>query len=281
MSLCFDRVCIVGVGLLGGSIGLALRHAQAAHHIVGVGRVPEKLQMAQRLGAIDSYETDIATGAIDADLIIACTPVKTIPDTLRQGALAAPDAWLTDVGSTKQTIVEAVHSFGLQDRFIGSHPMAGSDKSGVQFADRDLFRAKTVILTPTELSHPDTRKTLEAFWQLLGAHTLCLDPAEHDRAVAQVSHLPHVVAAVLSRMTDRDLLPVAASGWASTTRVAAGDPELWRQILHENRFAIRESMRRFIDEWSRWEQCIESGDDAQLLLLLQEAQRIRSLSQFR
>jgi prephenate dehydrogenase len=195
--------------------------------------------------------------------------------------LAAPEAWLTDVGSTKQTIVEAVHSFGLQDRFIGSHPMAGSDKSGVQFADRDLFREKMVILTPTESSHPDTRKTLESFWQLLGARTLCLDPAEHDRAVAQVSHLPHVIAAVLSRMTDRDLLPVAASGWASTTRVAAGDPELWRQILHENRHAIRESMRRFIDEWSLWEQTIESGDDAQLLLLLQEAQRIRSLSQFR
>ena len=278
MSLLFDRVCILGVGLIGGSIGMALRERKLAKQVVGVGRNADRLIAAYKLGAIDSYETDLKLGAINADLVIACSPVQAIPQQLCEAAaVASRNVLLTDVGSTKRTIVEMVDSLGLTPRFVGSHPMAGSDKCGVENAAENLFEGRPVIVTPISSTSESNLVGIESFWEGVGARTIRMSPEVHDESVAQISHLPHLLAAALAKMTPVQLLDITAGGWGSTTRVAAGDPELWQQIIQENRMPILEAIRDFSLQWREWELTIEQKDDEKLLQLLRHAQQTRSL----
>ncbi len=277
----WDRVAIIGVGLIGGSIGLGLRQRNLARHVIGIGRRMETLRTAENRGAITEATTDLAAGVAQAELVIIGTPVQTIVDQVKQVAEAAKSGTLvTDVGSTKQSIVEGADralagALGLWTSFVGSHPLAGSERTGVEFARADLLEGRTVVVTPSEASKSDAVERVESLWQALGAKVVRMSPAEHDQAVAATSHVPHVVAAALAAATKQDYLPLTATGWADTTRVAAGDVELWRQILSDNRPHVLAQLREFEKFIAAYAAALERGDEAQLAHLLQQGKRHR------
>jgi prephenate dehydrogenase len=241
------RVAIFGVGLLGGSIGLALRSIAPDCRIVGYGHRLATLEQAREMTAIDEPTQDAAAAARGADLLILCTPVGIFSDLLRQIAPAVgKDAIVTDVGSTKRSVVRAGEESLLPNRgtFVGSHPMAGSEKRGVEFARADLFQGATCIVTPTAKTPQDAAEKVESFWKSLGMKLVRLSPDDHDRLVCDISHLPHVIAAALVAMQSDDALPLAGKGFLDTTRVAGGDGGLWRDILQDNRDNVADSLRR-------------------------------------
>ena len=165
----FERVCIIGVGLLGGSIGLALHRKRLAKHVVGVGRTTSRLDSAMQRGAIDEATDDLLIGAKDADLVIACVPIQAIVDSLEVAAkVARPDAMLTDVGSTKQTIVKAARGRLSDQQFLGSHPIAGGHHSGVEHATGNLLDSAMVVMTPTEDTCQDLLGRMTQFWESMG-----------------------------------------------------------------------------------------------------------------
>jgi prephenate dehydrogenase len=252
-------VCIVGVGLLGSSIGLALRQRGLAQRVVGVGTHRGRLTVAQRLGAIDQGTCELTEGVAAADLVVGCTPVLRLPELLVAAARAAPsDCLLTDVGSTKERLVATVEERIGGDRFLGAHPLAGGNSSGPESGRADLFEGRQVILTPTPNTGSDCRRQVERFWRDLGGEIRVMSAAEHDAAVAITSHLPHLVASALATATPESLLPLVAAGWLDTTRVAAGEPEMWRQILAENRQHVLPAMKNFATIWGQWVSALEA-----------------------
>lgn len=271
----FNRAVIVGVGLLGGSVGLALRARGLAHHIVGWGRREKSLQQALQLGAVDAIETDLLNACRDADLVVVCTPVQCVaPQVLTCLDLIAAGGMITDVGSTKQSICDELTGRG-DASFCGSHPLAGSEKSGVEFASPELFNGRLTVVTPTAQTCPELAQRTEAFWQSLGSRTLRMSPQEHDCGVARTSHLPHLVAAALAAGTPDALLPLAASGWCDTTRVAAGGVEMWRQILQQNRLPVLDALEQFTASLEIWIEALRRDDAEQIeqLLLAGKQQR--------
>ena len=272
------RVVIVGVGLLGGSIGLGLRKRKLAEEIIGVGRTSESLEQAVALGAIDHFSLDLEYSAADADAVIVCTPVQSVAEhALRALPLLASSGWVTDVGSTKLHICQKLDT-ATAGPFCGSHPLAGSDRSGVQFADPELFNGRLTILTPTEFTQPETLERTRRLWETLGSRTQVMTPADHDEAIAKTSHLPHVIAACLAAHTKPEHLPLTATGWADTTRVAAGNVEMWQQIISDNRSAILESLRDFRGSLDEWIDTIDAADDHNLVKLLENAKHNRTVT---
>ncbi len=233
----WDTIAIVGVGLIGGSIGLAVRERGIARRVVGIGRREAALAEALRLGAVDAISTDMAGGVGQADLVVICTPVERIVEHVRQAAAACPaGAIITDAGSTKGAIVAALdNSLPRGVRFVGSHPLAGSEKTGCTSARADLFKDRVAVVTPGNGTTDSDVELIEGFWRALGMRIIRMSPADHDAALASTSHLPHVVASALAAATDEKTLPLVASGWLDTTRIAAADAELWRQIFLDNR----------------------------------------------
>jgi prephenate dehydrogenase len=243
----FNRVCIFGVGLLGGSIGLALRSVSPGTRIAGFGHRAKTLDAALRTGAIDESFADPADAARGADLLILCTPVGTFQDLLRRAAAALSSSCiLTDVGSTKRSAVGFAESIlgDTAGRFVASHPMAGSEKRGIEFARADLFQGARCITTPTARTDPLVLARVESFWESLGMQVMRLSPENHDRLVCDISHLPHAVAAALVSMQPDRALPLAGKGFLDTTRVAGGDGGLWRDILLDNRDNLSDSILR-------------------------------------
>jgi prephenate dehydrogenase len=240
------RLSILGVGLLGGSIGLALKSITSSCKIVGYGHRLENLQRAMDVGAVDEIFQDPAEAVEGADLVILCTPVGTFVDLLERISPALlPGAVVTDVGSTKRSIVSAAKERVPKTvHFVGSHPMAGSEKRGVEFARADLFRGALCILTPTTGTDLDAVKKVEEFWKLLGMQVTQMSPEVHDRLVADISHLPHAVAAALVAMQTEDSLKLAGRGFLDATRIASGDGGLWRDILVDNHDNIRSGIER-------------------------------------
>ena len=232
----YSQVVIVGVGLIGGSIGLALRERGLAGQIVGVGRRQASLDQALDCGTISRGTLDLAEGVAQADLVVVATPVESVAADVERVLAAAPEnALVTDAGSTKVKICEAVGSLAANNqRFVGSHPLAGDHRSGPEFARADLFNNKTVVITPVETTPDSTTTRAEEFWQVLGARTQRMAPEQHDQALAVTSHLPHLVASALAACTPEQWLSLAATGWADTTRIAAADPSLWTQIFAQN-----------------------------------------------
>ncbi len=272
----FHRVAIVGVGLLGGSIGMALRARKLAEHVVGFSPRNNSLESAVARGAIDCAAASIAEACRDADLAIICTPVQSVADFVNQCSAHMPkDSLITDVGSTKLSIVEAVAESAAADRFVGSHPLAGSEKNGVEHARTELLNGKLVVITPNQLSDATRVKTTDQLWQSLGARTLQMSASEHDAAVARTSHLPHILASALAAATPADLLPLAASGWCDTTRVASGGAELWRQILEENRQPVVEALEGFVGNLQQWLIALRTNDGNELEKLLLEGKQKR------
>jgi prephenate dehydrogenase len=244
-----ERLAIVGVGLLGGSVAKAVRAHGLAREIVGVGRDLTRLEPARRDGTLDRVTTDLAAGIAGADrVVLAATVIANESLLVPVWRTAAPGAIVTDVGSTKRGIVAAAERLAPSRRdvaFVGSHPMAGSEKAGYAVARVDLFQNAIVVVTPTDTTAPATAKSIAEFWMAQGARVVTLDPATHDRAVAAISHLPHVAAWALVDAVMRfepEAMAVAARGFKDTTRIAASDPDVWREILLDNREALRASL---------------------------------------
>jgi len=273
----YPNVTIIGVGLLGGSIGLALRERGLAKKIVGVGRRQSSLDQALSCGAITDSTTDLATGVAAADVVIVATPVDSVADGVLRALAAAPStALLTDVGSTKNKICRVVsESPAESDSFVGSHPLAGDHRSGPKHARADLFADKVVVVTPTASTPPATAQRACTFWQALGAQVVSMSPDKHDQALATTSHLPHLVASALAASTPTEWLPLAATGWADTTRIAAADPKLWTQIFSDNRVDVLATLDRFIQQLQSVRGDLANEDECVLETFLQQAKRTR------
>ena len=243
----WDTVAIVGVGLIGGSIGLALRKKNLANNVVGIGRRQASLRIARRVEAVTHTTIDLNKGVAEAELVIVCTPVGRIVDHVRQAAQHCPERILiTDAGSVKQPIVAALDgSLARGCRFLGSHPLAGSEKTGATYASAELFEGRVAILTPTVNTRAEDFDLLEQFWQSLGSLVVQMSPEEHDQALALTSHLPHVAAGALTLTMPEKYYRLTGSGLLDTTRIAGGDPELWRQILVLNRENILRALEQY------------------------------------
>jgi prephenate dehydrogenase len=273
----FETIAVVGVGLIGGSIGLAARRAGLARHVVGIGRRASSLRTARSHGCVTATTTNLARGVSEAELVVVCTPVEFIAAGVREVAEHCPAGTIiTDAGSTKEQIVAELSS-GLPAGavFIGSHPLAGSEKNGSQHARADLFEGRKTIVTPTPRNKSRQVSTLMAFWRALGSQVVKMTPAEHDAALAVTSHLPHVLAAALAAATDEDLLKLVAGGWLDTTRVAGGDPELWRQILSSNRRYTLKALAKFEKVLASLHQALENDEERMLVQILQAGKRSR------
>jgi prephenate dehydrogenase len=270
-----DNVAILGVGLIGGSIGLALQKFRLAREVIGIDPNPTNLRIARRLGAITRGTADLARGVVAADLAVVCTPLETIADrVVTVAAKTGGNCLITDAGSTKARIVRQVQR-QKGTRFIGSHPMAGSEQKGTAHADAALLAGRTVIITPTRSAAAADIRLIKRFWTSLGAHIVSMTPAEHDRAVASVSHLPHLIAAAVAAATPRGDLPQVAAGWLDTTRIAASDVEMWLNILTDNRTHILKSAERFGKVWTSLCTALERDDRVAMRRILQDAKAKR------
>jgi prephenate dehydrogenase len=275
------RLSLVGLGLLGGSVAKAARGLRLADEIVAVGRDRERLEPALRDGMVDRVTTDLADGVGGADFCLLATPVATLAALLPAVWTALPaDAVLTDVGSTKAAIVRAAERLGEERplAFVGSHPMAGSEQAGYRVSRPDLFRGATVILTPTERTESHAVKRVGAFWEALGGRLVTLDPLTHDRATAAISHLPHLVADALVdavvRMDPR-FFEVAGRGFKDTTRIAASDARVWREIFQENRAGLSEALGAFRAALDHLEGLLAAGDVPAIEGALDRIRRVR------
>lgn len=263
-----ERLAVIGCGLMGGSFALALRQAGRVGRIVGYSRSPASACRALELGVIDEVAPDAAAAAAGADLILLSVPVASTGAVLAAMREAMrPDALCMDVGSTKADVVAAAASaLGPRvDRFVGAHPIAGKERAGVEHADAALYQGCRVILTPTPQTDPARLAQAEALWRGLGARVSTLGPAEHDAALAAVSHLPHLLAfaafrAVAAQDDAQTLLSLAGPGFRDFTRIAAGDPALWRDVLIANRAQVLDQARRFRAELQSMEAAMAAGD---------------------
>ncbi len=277
-----ERLAIVGVGLLGGSLAKAARAHAIARQIVGIGRDEGRMRPAVTDGTLDRVTTDLADGLRGADRVVLAATVLAnealLPAVWRA---AAPGAIVTDVGSTKRGIVAVADGLapGRRDvQLVGSHPMAGSEKAGYAVARVDLFQGATVVVTPGESGTPAAVKSVGELWAAVGARVVTLEPDAHDRAVAAISHLPHVVAWALVDAVGRfepDAFAVAARGFKDTTRIAAADPDVWREILLGNRDAVVASMAAFRAALDDLERLVAQGDGAALTALLARVKAAR------
>lgn len=264
MSQRISSVAIIGVGLIGGSFGMALKKRGLAERVIGIGRSPERLRRAVDLGAVDSYSTDL-TVVSKADLIYVSTPVNTELAFIKEAARHMKKGCvITDAGSTKGEICRESGA----PWFIGGHPMAGSEQTGVQAGSPDLFVGATYVLTPTEATDPNALALMRSLAEDIGSRVVVMDPEAHDECVAVISHLPHLMAAALVMLAeDRsagnpDVLQLIAGSFRDMTRVAGSSPELWRDICMTNPHAIARSAAEFKRLLDQGLGLIESNDRA-------------------
>jgi prephenate dehydrogenase len=276
----WESVTIIGVGLIGASIGLALRERELARTVVGVGRRTSTLRQARQRGAVTSTTKDLARGVRDSQLVLVCTPVESIATFVLEAAANCPvGSIITDAGSTKLEIVGKVDA-GLKNAsnqiaFVGSHPMAGSEKTGPAHAQADLFEGRVAVVTPSKQTSREAVEQVDRFWQLLGSKVVHMSPKDHDRSVAAISHMPHLVASALAAATPDGDLSLASTGWLDTTRIASGDPELWRQILVDNRGGVLKSLDKFERVLAMFRHALERDQQEKLLQLLEAGKQRR------
>jgi len=271
------HVTIIGVGLLGGSLGLALKRRYRTVRIAGVGRRETSLAAARKVGAIDTTHLAAAAPAAESDLVILATPVGAFAQHLKAIApVLKPDALVIDVGSTKAQVVRTAEEIlSPGGPFVVCHPMAGSEKKGPAHASADLFDGALCILTPTDHTPPPLADRAEQLWKLLGCRTVRMTPEAHDEALARVSHLPHLLAALLIHLPRDHHLDLAATGLRDMTRLAAGDPEVWRDILATNRREILAALEAFSESLARARQLLADGDVAKIEQYLSAAKTRR------
>jgi len=272
----FGTVCIIGPGLIGGSIGLGLKKRNLAKTVIGVGHRTSSLEKATKMNAIDIGILNSEEAVKDADIVILAASVNKIIDTAKKIIpFMKSNAILTDVGSTKKYIVEQIsHTIRKDITFVGAHPIAGSEQRGVEFASADLFEGCTCIITPID-NHTAEVETISQLWRLLGAKITYLTPEQHDEILAFVSHLPHLVASCLINAIKKEYLVCGASGLRDTTRVASGGPELWVDIFCQNRENVIKSIDRFIAELGGFKNDLLNKNNARILDRLKNAKLSR------
>jgi prephenate dehydrogenase len=269
-------LAIIGVGLIGGSIGLAAKRRGLAERVLGVGRRQATLDTAIARGAIDEAHFDVAPAVACADIAVFCTPVDLIAtQVLECAASCSPGALLTDAGSTKAGIVDRLEGkLPLGVSFVGSHPLAGSEKQGPEHASADLFQNRLTVVTPTAQTDPAIAERTASFWRSLGSRVTFMNPEEHDRALAMTSHLPHLLAAALAGILPVELQALTATGFRDTTRVAGGDPSLWTAIFGQNRAAVLAALGLLDERLSELRTALESRDWQTLHDLLAQARKV-------
>ena len=273
----FNRITIIGLGLIGGSLGLAIKRSRLAKEVVGVSRRRSTIRRAISLGVVDVATRDLTKGVEDADLIILTAPVLTIMDIARRiSRHLKKGAIVIDAGSTKKDIVKNIETILPRNvNFIGSHPIAGSEKSGVSYADKDLFKDAYCILTKTRRVNPETLARIRKFWTALGMKIEVMNPDTHDKIISRLSHLPHAIAVSLCSASSKKDLYLAAGGLKDTTRIASGNPELWKDIFVTNRKNVLSDIKVFKRELSKIEKALKETSGAELLRLLKKAKSIR------
>jgi prephenate dehydrogenase len=273
----FDSLAIVGVGLIGGSVGLAAKARAATRHVVGIGRNPAKLARAQAIGAIDEFTTDLAAGVRSADIVVFCSPVDQIArQALEAAGAAKPGCLFTDAGSTKANIVRDLEqALPAHVRFVGAHPLAGSEKQGPEFAKLNLFDGRVCVLTPTARTDIAAIERVSLFWQALGCSVKRLTPEEHDLALATTSHLPHFIAALLAGSVPEQWQAFTATGFRDVTRIASGDPVLWTAIARENALALSHTLDHFSGRLDKLRDAVMNQDSETLNRLLTDAKKVR------
>ena len=266
----------MGVGLLGGSVGLACPAAGLTAVRVGIGRRRASLNRALRYDAVDEITLSFARGLKGAQLVILATPIGKFEPLLEKMAPhLEPGTVVTDVGSTKAHVVrQAERLLPAHCRFVGSHPVAGSEQTGVEYARADLFDGAVVFVTPTRSSGRVATHLVRDFWRVLGARVRTLTPEQHDEVLGRVSHLPHALASLLICMT-ADSLDAAGPGMMDTTRIASGDPGLWRDIFGTNRQPVINALDDFARQLRQFRQLLAADDRAGIERLLAAAKRRR------
>jgi prephenate dehydrogenase len=278
-----NRLCIIGVGLIGGSLARALRQANAVGEIVGAGRRIESLERAQQLGVIDRYATDLPAAVSDADVVVVAVPLGTVYKVFAAIADHLPEhCVLTDVGSSKGSVVEeARRVFGrIPPAFVPGHPIAGTERSGVDASFAELFQQRRVILTPLLETEAWAHDKIRAMWQATGAEVIDIGVQHHDEVLAATSHLPHMLAYALvdclAQMDDRaEIFRYAAGGFRDFTRIASSDPVMWHDICVANREPLLAVLRQFTTELTQLAKAIETSDSTTIMSIFQRAKHAR------
>ena len=287
MTISINNLCVIGTGLIGGSLCLSLKQAAAVNNIIGAGRSVETLQKAQQLGIIDSYDLDISNAVKDADIVFVSVPLGAMQVVFQQISAGLKSsgnnkAIITDAGSSKQQVQQLAEKVfaGESNRFVAGHPIAGTENSGPAAAFADLYQNRRVILTPTENTDAAAVKRITELWQTVGAAVETMDAEHHDKVLAATSHLPHVLAFglvhCLENMDDiEDVFRFAAGGFRDVTRIASSDPTMWRDICLNNQQPILDMMKRYKDELDMLYNALEAGDGAKLMEVFEHAKRTR------
>ena len=278
-----DKLTIIGAGLLGGSIGMAARARGLAKRVSALVRRPESVAECQAIGVADEVTLDPAEAAACADLIVLCTPISDMVDLAKRTLPhLKPGAVVTDVGSTKQQLVAELTPLCAKAavHFVGSHPMAGSDQTGPGAARADLFDDTVCVVTPTSETHADTLATVNDFWAGLGSRPVVMPTDTHDRLVARCSHLPHLLASALSRRVldaehGQQQAQLCATGFRDMTRLAAGSPVMWRDIIGSNRDNILVAIDEFADELGELRGLVADDSPELIEAWLQQAKAAR------
>ncbi|WP_404810271.1 prephenate dehydrogenase/arogenate dehydrogenase family protein [Zhongshania marina] len=278
-----NKLTIIGLGLMGGSLAKALKAQTAVGEVVATGRRAESLERGLQLGVIDSYTLDMAEAVAGADVVVIATPTLVAEKVMVELApLLTPDMIVTDVASVKGNIQRAAERiFGeVPANFVLGHPIAGSEQSGVEASSVDLFLDHRVILTPLENTASEAVALIRAMWESCGAEVLCMDVAEHDAVLAATSHLPHVLAytlvdALAQNGAAADIFKFAAGGFRDFTRIASSDPTMWHDIALANREAILQGIDSFSAHLALVRKAIEEGDGEAIFASFDRAKRAR------
>ena len=280
----FHRIALIGIGLIGSSIALAVRRAGLAEHVAVQSRRQETVDAARRLGLGDSYTTDPAQAVESADLVIACVPVGAFAAVAQAIAPAlAAGAIVTDVGSVKQSVINQMQPH-LPDNvhLVPSHPVAGTEQSGPEAGFAELFDNRWCILTPPAGTDPKAIERVQAFWEALGMHVEIMDAEHHDLVLAITSHIPHLIAYNIvgtasdaETVTRSEVMKYAAGGFRDFTRIAASDPTMWRDVFLHNKDAVLEMLGRFSEDLTALQRAIRWGDGETLFNLFTRTRDIR------
>lgn len=279
----FRKISIIGVGLLGGSLGLAVRQRRLAGQIAGYVRRTASLKDCERAGAVDYATTDLLAATWNADLVILCTPLAQMRPLVKQMLPALKcGAIVTDVGSVKAGVVRELEPLVAKAgaHFVGSHPMAGAEKTGVAAARSDLFDQAACVVTPTRKTNRSAQNKVERLWEAVGCRVLKLTPQTHDTIVSRSSHLPHLIAATLASLVLNPASPkqqsaLCATGFRDTTRIASGSPEMWHDIALANRLNLTRAINLFIADLQKLQKAMNKSDTKAVVKFFETAKQRR------
>lgn len=273
----FGTIAVIGLGFIGGSLAKAARTRNACTALVGWSHLADNRALAHDSKIVDATVDSIEQAVVDADLVVLCTPVNQIARLLgKLGPQLKPGTIVTDVGSTKRTIVKAGEkAIASPCAFVGSHPMAGSERSGLDASRAELFQDAFCIVTPTDKTDREALTRVERFWHSLGCRTNRLNPAEHDRLMSDISHLPHALAAALIAMQEDRALPLAGPAFRDLTRIAASDPTLWREIFLDNTDSAIRSIDRCVAWLRDFRTALQANDGGKLESMLAASSKRR------